>query len=188
MSIQGISQLGEMPETQGLGLLKPGVQEGGCKLFIGQTPKGAQILFEQVSGVERFIDLHEHHEPCKRTGRETLQCPEQEEPAPLDELFILAAELTGHISSGLIDSPVDNGHHMVRIMDNVHIGEHLTNRLHVGGRHIHGHRCDLGLLALELLKERDERIGIFAFMDMEDLTSFKIEYYGHVVINRLKIM
>jgi len=39
MSIQGVSQLGEMLEAQGGGLGNRGVQEGGCELFIGQIQK-----------------------------------------------------------------------------------------------------------------------------------------------------
>ena len=182
MSLQSVSRLGEVLEAQGLGLVNPGVQEGSSEFFIGQTPKGAKVLFQEVGGVERFIDLHEHHEPFKGTGFEIFECSEQEEAAALDDLFVLTAELTSQISSCFIDSPVDDGHDMVRVMDNVHMRKHLTDGLHVGGGHIHGHSLDFGLLALELLKKGDQGIGIFALMSMEDFASFKIEHHGHVVM------
>jgi len=182
MAIHGVSQLGEMREAQGVGLVNPGVQKDGSELLVGQIPKGAQVLFEEVSGVEGFIDLHEHHEPFEGTGLEVFECSEQEETAAFDDLFVLAAELTGHIPSRFIDSPVDDRHHMVGVVDNVHIGEHLANGLHVGGGHVHSHSYDFSLLVLELFKERDQGIGIFALMGVEDLASFKIEHYGHIVM------
>lgn len=180
MSLQGISQFGEMLEAQSFCLVNPGVQECGSELFVGQIPKGTKILFEEVRSVEGFIDLHEHHEPFKGTGVEMFKSSEQEETAALDDLFVMTAELSNHIPSRFIDSPVDQRHHMVRVMDNVHMGEHLTNGLHVSGGHIHGYRQDFGLLALELLKKRDQGVGIFALMDMEDVSGFKIEHHSHV--------
>jgi len=81
MSVQGISQFGEMLEAQGFCLVNPGLQECGSELFVGQVPKAAKILFEKVRGVEGFIDLHEHHEPFKGTGVEMFESFEQEKAA-----------------------------------------------------------------------------------------------------------
>jgi hypothetical protein len=179
MSVQGISQLGEMLEAQGLCLVNPGVQECLSELFVGKIPKATKILFEKVRGVEGFIDLHEHHEPFKGTGVEMFKSFEQEKTAARDDLFFLAAELSNHIPSRFIDSPVDQCHHMVGVMDNVCRGQDLRNGLQVSRGHIHGYRQDVALPALELFKERDQGMAIFALMDVNDVSGFKIEHHGH---------
>jgi len=58
MSIQGLSQFGEMLEAQGICLVNPVIQECGSELFVGQIPKGAKVLFEEVSGVESSFLVH----------------------------------------------------------------------------------------------------------------------------------
>ena len=73
MPLQGVGQFGKMFHTEATGLVNPSIQEDGAKLCVGQIPKCAQVLFEQISGVEGFIDLHEHHEPFKGAGFEVFQ-------------------------------------------------------------------------------------------------------------------
>jgi hypothetical protein len=182
MPLQGIGQFGEMFQTEATGLVNPAIQEGGAEFCVGQIPKCAQVLFEQISGVEGFIGLHEHHEPFKGAWFEVFQGSEQQEAAAFDELFVCAAEFSGHIPSGRIDGPVDDRHHVVGVMDNIHTGEHLAHGLHVIGGHIHGYGSDFGSLAFEPNQKRDQGIGIFALMGMQDVAGFKIEHDGHVVM------
>lgn len=182
MVIQGIGQFGEVFVGQAFGLGDPGVQEILSGLAVSMLPESPQVFFEQVGLEQGLVDLHHLDQPSQPWLPEIFQALEEQETAALDRLAVLPLEFPVHVPSGLIDGPIGYCHHVIGIVDDIHLGEDLPYRPQVGGGHVHGHGQEFDPATLEGFQEWDEGLCVSAFLGVNDAASLEVHHHGHVMM------
>lgn len=131
---------------------------------------------------ERLLGLQQCVEASFAVRVEVLIVAKKQKAVSLESLFAQVVELPLLFSSQVLDGLIDEGHDVIPVKDDVHMGQHLERGVVVGTAHVHGDTLESFSFPGELLQEREDVFFALSLYGMKDSSCSKVRDHCHVLV------
>ena len=181
MAVKDLCEFLEVVEAAGPSSSDPSDEESmGFSLW--KAPEVAQLLFEQVGLVERFVEALECCEMLGSVCTEVFIGSEQQEPCALDDLLFRAFEFVVEAPPGVIDGLIRHGNHVKGIVDDVDVWQCVGDGFDECRPHVDRDGSDRRPEASEGAEKGHDRFATFAITHVEHMATLEVHYQGHVAV------
>jgi hypothetical protein len=135
-----------------------------------------------VNDEEGLIGVQQGIEAGLAVRFEILVVAKKQKAVSFQRLFAQVVEFLLLISAQAFDGLVHEGHDVIPVKDNVHMGEGFTHRLVVGTAHVHGHSLEPLSFPGKLSEEWEDVLFALSLYGMKDSSCAKIGHHRHVLM------